>query len=206
MAFYTRRAAQETAKTAKGTTELAEKTQGMAVATEEMARQTKIAAEAGVTEATATVRLAEEARLDRELSWSPYLVRTGTNETDRWVGIENVGRGPALRCFYFACDPHKVSTWWYVKLPAIQSGGSVNERFGATDGGSSPLYLLNIMPADSGMIEEPLSAFFCEDIVGNRLRFLVDRPGRDIWRPGDKLTPQWASTPLLWGYPSWQQR
>ncbi len=28
-----------------------------------------------------------------------------------------------------------------------------------------------------------MASFFCGDIVGHRLRFLVDRPGRDIWPP-----------------------
>ena len=188
---------------AKGTAGEAKKTADEAVKTSSAALTE---AQATTDLAKATNKLAEEATLDRELSWSPYLVLSSPLKGGRpEITIQNVGTGPALRCFYFQCTPTKVSEWWCGRAAAVASGGSV--LVGCTNPGEvSPTYLLHVMPADMGMVEEPLAALFCEDIVGNRIRFLVDRPGRDIWRLGETPKPQWAQTPLLWGYPSMQPR
>ena len=119
----------------------------------------------------------------------------------------NFGRGPALRCHYVAFDPKDVTRWWHGQVSAVATNGEVRSLVCEPgDPGASPTFLLAIMPSDQGMVEAPLAAFFCEDIVGNRFRFLVDRSGRDTWHRGESPRPQWAQTPLLWGYPSMQPR
>ena len=64
-------------------------------------RLTKRTSRATLDEALATSQLAEEQRRDRELSWSPYLVSVFYSERPNAMTFRNVGREPALRCFYY---------------------------------------------------------------------------------------------------------
>ena len=67
-----------------------------------MSAQTKIAAEASVREAEATVKLADEARRYRELGWRRIVTYEDTGGGGQWrdVTFRNVGLGPALNCIF----------------------------------------------------------------------------------------------------------
>ena len=98
---------------AKQAADEAKKTEGEAMKT---SRAALAEAEATSKLAKATSKLAEEATLDRELSWSRYLVRVFYSERPYAMTFRNLGRGPALRCFYYECDPSDTGSWRYAKF------------------------------------------------------------------------------------------
>lgn len=96
-----------------------------------------------------------------------------------------------------------------MKVPGLSSDETVEGQYVTVGERGDHTFLLAIMPTDAGIVAEPLATFSCEDIAGNRIRVLVDRPNRDIWRPGQSpKPPRSAEAPLLWGYvnPSMQPR
>ena len=191
---------------AKRTHDLATKTEQMANATKDMAAETKRVADASAVEAEATKQLVTEAQQDRALSWSPYLMRTihghdahpignppGLSET---ITLVNLGKGQAIRCYYFACEPNMVDLWCFCKHPGLRGEEKV-DLVAEPRYGKPPLELLQLTPHED-VAEPPWAALFCEDILGNRLRFLPGRWGRDSWHEGDHPVPAWATHPLLW--------
>jgi hypothetical protein len=211
MAWQTRRLAEETQKTARSTERLSDETRGMAEATKAMATETARVAQASESEAEATKALIGEAQQDRALSWSPYLTGQVIESTTRHeadshgprglsqkVLLTNLGKGPARRCFYFACDPSNVGFWCTAQHPGLRGDETIELRASAPQTGETPMYLLHLRPHDQGNVPAPFAAMFCEDVFGNRIRFIEGRWGRDIWHPGDDYSPTWATTPLLW--------
>jgi hypothetical protein len=207
MAWMTRRLARETKAMAAGTEALANQTRDMAVATRDMAVETRRVAESSEREATATETLVDEAQQDRSLSWSPYLTRTVIHHVPNAVGnplglnekitLTNLGKGQALRCYYFACEPENTTLWCYATHPGLTGDQSV-ELVAVAQSGMTPMHLLQMVPHDDGRVDAPFAALFCEDVFGNRIRFLPGRTGREIWRPGEAPVPDWAVAPLLW--------
>lgn len=126
---------------AAGTGVLALKTHGLAAQTENMAAETKRVADA-------TENLVREAQLDRELYWSPFLLRADRLETvdnpagnvrypqgySEKIRVANVGKGQALDCVYVSRKPTDVSRWCYAGLPALAGGESTEVVQAGPDG------------------------------------------------------------------------
>lgn len=155
----------------------------MAWQTRRLATKTAALVDSAQVEAAATVELASKAKKDRELSWSPYLVRstahTGIGPPENISGqrapelqqvtLNNVGRGPALKCSYVAFLPTELNVWSYAELPALVSGQQDQPMCKRGDG-PSPLYLVDQMPHDDGW-QPTYAALFCEvlDALGREL-------------------------------------
>jgi hypothetical protein len=121
----------------------------------------------------ATNRLADEARLDRELAWRPYLTmetRAEHVQGDSWsyrIGVKNVGSGPALQTSVF-------------QLRGERWGKSGPFSFAPSDAGA-----FNVLPeppstpVPAGVFDEPgenrsanVRVAVCKDMLGNMWRFV----------------------------------
>ncbi len=187
---------------------LATKTKQMAEATKNMADETRRVADSSAVEAEATKALVVEAQKDRALSWSPYLSRVVLSDIanasgeplglNQVITLSNLGKGQALRCTYVAFESSDIKLWCIAQLPGLRAEETVAGLVATPQYGQAPTYLLRRMPDDNGQIDPPLAVLICEDVFGNRHRFLADRFGRDTWHPGDTPVPTWAISPLLW--------
>lgn len=196
-----------TARMAKRTHDLATKTEEMAGATREMAAETKRVADASVIEAEATRQLVTEAQQDRSLAWSPYLTRSVERHIANPIGdprgiaetitLTNLGKGQALRCYYFACDRGNVTLWGFAQHSGLVGEESVPLTTQAQYG-HTPMELLELVPHDDHRVEAPFAAIFCEDVFGNRVRFLPELRTREVWHEGDVPVPSWATAPRVW--------
>lgn len=192
---------------AKRTHDLAAETRSMAAATRAMAEETKSAASATAREAKATETLAEEALRDRR----PVLVRTsmrgtstpsaprGPERYSETVAVTNFGRGPAFDCLYV----HVVDdlTWCFDRLYGL-AGDAKSEREVFLGTGAPPWELFPVEQRFSA----GAAVLLCEDVLGNRLRFLMGRRDPDIWRPSDGKAPEWASSKFAWEQVSYGER
>lgn len=195
-----------TAVMAGRTHDLAAKTKEMAAATEKMAAETKRVADASAVEAEATKQLVTEAQQDRALLWSPFLTtiihNNNTNTLTPPLGLNqtitlvNLGNGQATRCSSFACEPTDVNLWCFLKHPGLR-GTETIDLVAEPRYANVPMDLLQLTPHET-QVDPPWAALFCEDILGNRLRFLPGRWGRDSWHEGDHPVSAWAIHPLLW--------
>jgi hypothetical protein len=138
-------------------------------------------------QASASKQTIRELQRDRSLQWSPYVVarRVGDN-----VDFHNVGRGSALWVFY--CRLEKLIKSWHVSDPVPLLSGEKR---------SVPLNNMpaqKVPPADilpSGVLE----AWFCQDQLGRRFRFLVGQAVADVWDPSEpnpahKVWADWVVT------------
>jgi hypothetical protein len=150
------------------------------------------AVSAGVAEAEATVALVAEARRDRELAIQPVIVCTDGPNADGQVGIENIGRGPALRTLVF---------WWYEAQIHFPEGRGFPIGPGAEAPGGYGLFLGCQTPAATlsdpgfqvvGSRPDTNLFAYCIDQLGNHLRFnLRTAEAPDVWRH-DEPPPPWA--------------
>jgi hypothetical protein len=195
---------------------MAARTHRLADETKEMAGETKRVAESTERQAKATEDLVTESQQDRVLSWSPYPVfvlnGSALNEVEdapgplpagrglaQQITINNVGRGHAQRCYYFACERTNVNFWCFARVDAIRGEGTTGPINTTPQYSQTPTYLLELMPYEKGRVGESWTALLCEDVLGNRIRFIGDDWSRNVWRVGDPDPPQWAISPLLWG-------
>lgn len=189
---------------------MAKRTHGLASETKRMAEETQRVADATSAEAQATQALVAEAQLDRELSWSPHLTRsviTATINTSGTPGsptgysevltLSNLGKGQAISCYYVmrrTMDNH----WCELRHHGLPGGEAAQELHASPGEGDPPWELLNPSPRDSDQTARLIGALFCEDALGNRFRFPIGRKGRDVSRPGDERSPEWATSHLIW--------
>jgi hypothetical protein len=154
---------------------------GMAASTAEEAGATARAAEATLRQVDLAVKQLESMRLDRELAWRPYIVSSPPGHPT--VDLRNVGRGPALDCFYVEHDDQN----WYVVMErvTIEAGGSVMRLPLTAMPGAFPNELTADYPG-------PQRYVICMDQFGNWLKFDRHALAVDLWRPDEGEPPPWV--------------
>jgi hypothetical protein len=162
---------------------------GLAVVAGWTALQTRDAAQASRKEAEAATRTIEEMRRDRDLSWQPYLI-TGhaTVAAQRTTTVINIGRGPAVNCLY----ANRFRGAW-AKKGVFGLGPSQEEVMWTPEAAAPPIpaALFEYKGLELDNVDQ-VEAIFCQDVVQDKVfRFIVGRPGYDVWRTGD-LPPQWG--------------
>lgn len=193
----------------RGTRVLARKTAALATETSNMVLATKDVVTETQRVAIATENLVTEAQTDRELAWSPYLTVTVIESRislqqppvgfSQKVTIANVGKGWAVHCCYIAIHSGNDNFWCMSRLDAIGGDTTICDLVvPAVQDKRPPTEVLELGAHDDGRTDPPWSALFCEDVFGNRLRFVVGRWGRDVWSPGKPNPPRWAVDPVLW--------
>jgi hypothetical protein len=188
---------------------MAQKTHDLATKTSDMANETKRAAAATEVESEATRALVEESRLDREVSWSPFLaVRVKKKRPLTFsvevVKITNFGRGPALNGIYVSRI--EGIEWCWAPFDGIAGEGGSRVLTTIRENGNFPAELLGPSPGDPDQTSRFVEAVLCEDVFGNRIRFAIGRTGRDVSRRTDANRPAWAGTvrvkPWTWSFQS----
>lgn len=159
----------------------------LALKTRKLAEDTKKLAEDTKEEAVASKALADEAKIDRELSWRPQLglltLRTPTptpTEPDRQTlrsvmaigSIRNAGGGPAIDCHVVLRNPTNVSEWSILAFGDLAPGSETVEAQALTELNHNPPHLFSGL---SGSTPDPMPdvLLFCSDVLGRRWRFPV---------------------------------
>jgi len=151
----------------------------------------------------ATIDLVREQQYDRELVFSPMVapnVSRGQVEGDgagrpytQWLTFSNVGKGPALNLYYIGTDGN---SWCWLRHPGLGAEQMTTDQFMTSpEQGEPPWELLEPGPTDDEKNNRLGNAVFCEDVMGNRIRF---GRTRDVSRLGDENQPAWAKSPIVW--------
>jgi hypothetical protein len=145
-------------------------------------------------EAEATVKLVENAKQDRELTWRPWItvevVRDPSSGGEpKSITVRNMGVGPALRCLYLTRQPR--NEWRQLSrfdVPAREKLESIQ-----VDNTEKPMNAgrLRLDPPEDGR-ESLEHAVICSDIFGNRYRFRLTARPPDIWLRDTEPIPNWA--------------
>lgn len=175
----TRRSAEATEKAAEATRLAAEATRLTAEATGKAAEATRDEADATREEAAATRQMIAEVQTDRALDWRPYLVSARTNGNLVLVGLQNIGRGPALRLIYCERVQSDLPFWLMsTRRRALGAGVSANIEIREMVN-PPPKYL-------SSDIQ-----IMCNDQFGNWLKFDPAKGEPEVCQPhGPK--PEWV--------------
>jgi hypothetical protein len=192
---------------------------GLAVTTVVMAKATKKLAADTTEEAKATRSMADEAKVDRGLTWRPQLglasMQLNMAPPGTWVfALKNSGGGPALDSRGLVRWPSNIGLWTMIAFGDL-TPGQATDRIGADSWktGGSPYELFNGF-ADNR--DAPEVMLFCSDVLGRRWRFPIRTLNsaveyesaalREGWKvypgevaaPGDENQPMWSQSPLLW--------
>jgi hypothetical protein len=166
------------------TLKAARATERSAAATEEAAKATRDEAEATKQEAAASLQVVEEMKADRELQWSPFLVRLPAAGLS--VNVANVGGGPAVQAVYVVAN----GTDWFKSDTFNMHAGERKEVVLVKQAGAAP---------PSGPIFASLTgqqhgeALICVDRFGTYHRFLPHiQLEPDSWRSGQPNRPAWV--------------
>ena len=191
---------------------MARRTHDLAKKTKKMVTETKRVADATDMQAKATQTLVVEAQIDRELSWSPYLIGSvkgsSINSSPMLVGgnlpgyteqvtLYNAGSGQAVNCYYIS----RRSTdnyWCWLRQESLAGNESVSDLQALPGTDDLPWDLLKPSLTDPDQTAYLQGALFCEDVFGNRIRFHIGRRGRDVSHPEDEDRPAWATSALVW--------
>ena len=116
----------------------------------------------------------------REVEWRPHLVIHGPPEAT----VQNVGRGPAIRCCARYLHPEGGNVW-------VRS-----QRFDLVSGGTSPMltWNLNEDTIHNQELHAPIGTIrlYCEDQFGNRYQFTPVMARTDKWELGIDTWPEWG--------------
>ena len=173
---------------------LARDTKELAIKTADVAVQTAKAADAATDEAAATLQLAEESRLQRDLAWQPLLkaeVQSGLASGDKitlTVKLTNIGRGPALDCVYVARDE---SNRWCRTFPGHLGADEPVVSRADSGTGEPPWEVLAPLADSDDQTARLMSVLVCSDQFGNRFRFVG--PRTEVSRLADTDKPPWAT-------------
>lgn len=185
---------------------------GVVTETHKVAHTTKRVADAAASGPVTTQALitGDGAQTDRELAWSPLLTRSVTASTINTSGmpgsppgysevitLSNLGKGPALNCYYVF--RRKTDNYWcWLRHPGVPAEETIPDLHASPGSGDVPWELFVPSPLDLDQTSRLEGALFCEDVFGNRIRFPVERRGRDVSCSDEENPPAWATSALVW--------
>jgi hypothetical protein len=135
-----------------------------------------------------------EMQRDRDLSWQPCLITgSATVAAQRTTTVINIGRGPAVNCIYAARYGKGSARMGWARKGVFGLGSSYEETMWIPELAAppTPTALFEYEGLDLERTAR-VEVVFCQDVVGDKVfRFIVERPGYDVWRAGER-PPQWA--------------
>lgn len=149
----------------------------------------------GQEQAAAAQRLAEEARIDRELAFQPFLTiespEVSTQGQQQWsesVLIVNVGASPALDCQYHV---YRKNRWASERGFSLRAGAEHRTVTLSGHGAEQePPFPMGMFDPPAGAELQPsevIRVAICRDVLGNSWRFLhgltPEKVGRDEPNP-----------------------
>ena len=186
---------------AGGTLILAIFTWRAAAASRRAAEATDQAAGAAKVEAEATVRLAKQAREDRELAWRPHIAievpdhRQGPEQDAVTATITNVGNGPAIDCTFWAYrgDTHTQRWGWQGGIALRSSQSRLIENMLLGPPGTAPRFPEGIFDPPTASVHRSPKVYVvtCTDLLGNTWHFVQGH--RPEWVRPDDPPPGWAT-------------
>lgn len=173
-------------------------------AAELAADATQRAAEASRDGANATKRLADEARVDRELAWRPHLglavatpgeVPCSGAPVSVQVTLDNVGNGPALSAAVWIYHYDRDGSGWGQFDGLLVSSNQTLPPLGiqlAFPGQDPPTFPQGMFDPPDGRPHRSkwVCVATCTDVLGNWWRFVDGHPAERV-RPDEPDPPTW---------------